>query len=169
MLESTQQRAEKVTSPLSSAVGDVRRAKSSGSASVQELREFLQSHRGKSSQELLGELGKSSLLQAMVKSTLGCLALMAVLTVVPFYTEGPPQPKKSKSGQKAAAPANAAATPATNAAPKNDAATTTNSGLPDGVDLDKAKKTLGLDETKSAPANVNPREKDLDNLLDGVK
>jgi len=41
--------------------------------------------------------------------------------------------------------------------------------LPDGVDLDKAKKTLGLDETKSAPANVNPREKDLDNLLDGVK
>lgn len=168
MLESTQQRAEKVTSPLTSAAGDVRRMKSAGSASVQELREFLHNHRGKSSQELLGELGKSSLLQAMVKSTVGCLALMALMTVVPFYTQGEPQPKKSKSAQKATAPANTAAAPAANTA-TNNAAATTNSGLPDGVDLDKAKKTLGLDETKAAPANVNPREKDLDNLLDGVK
>ncbi len=163
MLESTQQRAEPLTTPIKSAAGDLRRMKSAGTQSVQELREFLRKHQGKGSQELLGELGKSSLMSAMVKATLGTLALLAVLTIVPFFTTDPNPPKKSKvtPAQSAAAPA---ATPA--------AATTTantNPDVPNGVDLEKAKQTLGLDETKAAPGNVNPREKDLDNLLDGVK
>jgi len=164
MMDSTQRRAEQVTTPLTSAVGDVRRLKSAGTQSVQELRDFLRLHQGKGSKELLGELGKTSLLQAMIKATLGTLALLAVLTVVPFFTQGPPQPKKSKVAQAPAAVA-PAITPVTNAS----AATTTPSGVPTGVDVEKAQKTMGLDETKVAPAGVNPREKDLDNLLDGVK
>lgn len=163
MMESTQRRAEQMTTPLKSAAGDVRRMKSSGAASVQELRDFLRQHQGKGSKELLGELGKSSLLQAMVKATLGTLVLMAVLTLVPFFTEGPPQPKKAKPKPAAAAATPAAGTPVASAKAANP------SNVPDGVDLDKAKKAMGLDETKAAPDNVNPREKDLDNLLDGVK
>lgn len=171
MMESTQKRAEPATAPLKSAAGDVRRMKSAGSASVQELKEFLEflrQHRGKSSQELLGELGKSSLFQAMLKSTVGCLGLMAVLTVVPFFTAGEPQPKTSNAAKKNAAAANTsvAATPTPAAAATAPSQTT---GAPQGVDVDKARKAMGLDETKSAPADVNPREKDLDNLLDGVK
>lgn len=159
MMESTQKRAEQAAAPLKSAAGDVRRIKAAGSASVQELKEFLRQHRGKSSQELLGELGKTSLFQAMVKSTIACLVLMVVLTLVPFYTTGAPQAKRAKEKP------TAAAAPAAPAAP----AITEATGVPQGVDVEKAQKVLGLDETKSAPADVNPREKDLDNLLDGVK
>jgi hypothetical protein len=161
MMESTQRRAEHVTTPLKSAAGDVRRMKSSGAASVQELREFLRQHQGKGSQELLGELGKSSLLQAMVKATLGTLVLLAVLTVVPYFVQGPPEPTPAKAKPAAATPE--ASTPVAAAQ------ATKSSNVPDGVDLDKAKKAMGLDETKAAPDNVNPREKDLENLLDGVK
>lgn len=164
MMESTQKRAEQVATPLKSAVGDVRRMKTGSSASVQELKDFLRQHRGKSSQELLGELGKTSLFQAMVKSTLGCLALLAVLTLVPFFTAGEPETKKAT-----AKPAVAAPQPAPTAAVLTPTAAADASGAPAGVDVEKAQKVLGLDETKSAPADVNPREKDLDNLLDGVK
>lgn len=170
MLESTKKSAEEATTPLKSAVGDLRRAKSAGSASVQELRKFLQSHRGKTSQELLGDLGKSSLVEAMVKSTTGMIALLLALTIVPYLVYGKPEDiqdiraaKKAASAQAAAAPTTAAAT--TTATAKS----ATGSGAPDGVDVDKAKKAMGLDETKIVPDNVNPREKDLDNLLDGVK
>lgn len=167
MMESTQRRAEQAATPLKSAAGDVRRMKSSGAASVQELKEFLRKHQGKSSKELLGELGKTSLFQAMVKSTIGCLLLLAVLTVGPYLMEGKPKPAATAE-QKPAAPAPAAATAQTPATAGN-AATGNNSGAPDGVDLEKAQKAMGLNETKAAPAEVNPREKDLDNLLDGVK
>jgi hypothetical protein len=168
MMESTQQRAEQATTPLKNAAGDLRRLQTAGSASVQELKEFLREHRGKSSQELLGELGRSSLMQAMIKSTIGCVALMAVLTVVPYLVQGEPQPRKSNSAHRRAAaevvsPAAATSSTATNAVTSVDA------GVPNGVDLEKAKKVMGLDETRSAPADINPREKDLDNLLDGVK
>ena len=164
MMESTQRRAEQAAAPLQSATGDMRRARSAGAASVQELKAFLQQHRGKSSQELLGELGKSSLFEAMLKSTLGTLVLLGVLTIVPYATQGEPQPKKSKTTQKnAAAAASTAATPAPAAAQGTTAAT--KNGAPNGVDLEKAQKVMGLDETRPAPANVNPRDKHLDNLL----
>lgn len=161
MMESTHKRAEPATTPLKTAAGDVRRMKTASSASVQELKEFLRQHRGKSSQELLGELGQTSLFQAMVKSTISCLVLMAVLTLVPFFTAGEPQPKKAKAKPLASAAPVAPTAAAT--------ATTEATGVPQGVDVEQAQKVLGLDETKAAPADVNPREKDLDNLLDGVK
>jgi hypothetical protein len=162
MMDSTQRRAEQVTTPLRSAAGDLRRVRSAGAASVQELRDFLRQHQGKGSQELLGELGKTNLLQAMVKATLGAATLLAVFTIVPYFVQGPPPPKRAKP-----APASAAATPAAPATASAPAANSSN--LPDGVDLEKAKTTMGLDETKAAPDHINPREKDLDNLLDGVK
>jgi hypothetical protein len=164
MRESIQRRAEPALSPLNSAAGDVRRLRGSSAASVQELKDFLRQHRGKSSQELLGELGKTNLFQAMVKSTIGCVLLLAVLTVVPYLLQGKPQPKPAAARNDPPA----AAAPAV-AAPNAAAAKSDASAAPDGVDLEKAQKAMGLNETKAAPADVNPREKDLDNLLDGVK
>ncbi len=171
MLESTQKRAEQAATPLKSPVGDLRRAKSSASASVQELKAFLQGHRGKSSKELLGDLGKSNLVEAMIKSTAGMIALLLALTIVPYLVYGKPEDvKETRAAKKAASAAQAAAAPATAAATTTGTSkTATGSAAPDGVDVDKAKKAMGLDETKIVPDNVNPREKDLDNLLDGVK
>jgi hypothetical protein len=168
MMESTQRRAEQATVPLKSAAGDLHRAKSAGAASVQELKEFLQKHRGKSSQELLGELGKSNLVQAMIKSTIGCLILLVALTVVPYLTQGGPKEKKTKPLAAVAAKAqDAAASPAAKTAEMESAAGST--GVPEGVDVERAKRVMGLDETKTAPDDVNPREKELDDLLDNVK
>lgn len=170
MMESTQQRAEQATTPLKSAVGDLRRAKSAGSASVQELRKFLHSHRGKTSQELLGDLAQSSLLGAMIKSTLGCLALLTVLTVVPYFMQGKPHTAPANPAAAKNAPVDTSTTAAPATSPEvAQGKSSAKSTAPDGVDVDKAKKAMGLDETKTAPDNVNPREKDLDNLLDGVK
>jgi len=169
MMESTQRRAEQPVTPLKSAAGDVRRMKSSGSASVQELKEFLRKHQGKSSQELLGELGKTSLFQAMVKSTIACLLLLAVLTIGPYLLKGKPKPAATAE-QKPAALAQSAASGTAKTPPATvNAAAANKADAPDGVDLEKAQKAMGLNETRAAPADVNPREKDLDNLLDGVK
>src|SRR5262245_34787966 len=137
MMESTQRRAEHAVAPLKSAAGDLRRTKLSGAASVQELKEFLRQHRGKSSQELLGELGKSNLFQAMVKSTIGCVGLLAVLTVVPYFTQGGPQEKKSPRA--AVKAESASATPVAATAPaKGTNEPDTTSGVLDGVDVDRA-------------------------------
>jgi len=171
-MDSTQRRAAEVTTPLKSAAGDLGRMKSSSSASVQELKDFLKKHSGKRSQELLGELGKTSLFQAMIKSTVGCFALLVVLTVVPYFVQGKGEVKKSNHQGARASSTKAVqvgeqgnSKPGDIAAPANDS----RQQAPEGVDVDQAKKKLGLDETKAAPESVNPREKDLDNLLDGVK
>lgn len=137
---------------------DLENVKQNGAASLEELKEFLGKLQGRSPQEVVGIVSTSMLVQSMVISTIGVLAVLAIFTLGPYFVYGPPQPKKSAAAPPAA-PATAPAEPAKETAKSDD---------PNAVDPAKAAKVLGVDETKSADPNKNPLDK-VDNLLEGLK
>lgn len=137
---------------------DLENVKQNGAASLAELKEFLGKLQGRSPQEVVGIVSTSMLVQSMVISTIGVLAVLAIFTLGPYVVYGPPQPKKTATAPPAA-PAAAPAEPAKETAKSDD---------PNAVDAAKAAKVLGVDETKNADPNKNPLDK-VDNLLEGLK
>ena len=63
---------------------DVKRLKSDGSASVEELRQILDQLRGKSPQEMLGLVAERGLFRGMITATIGMVAILFVFTVGPW-------------------------------------------------------------------------------------
>jgi len=158
---------------------DLQRLTADGTATAAELREFLGQMRGRRPQEVLGLVAGSGLVKSMLVATLGCVVLLAGLTVIPYflYHRGPkPAVKAADAKAAAAAPAEAAAakTPASTAdadaspvpaaAAETPAATT---APPEHVQ--RAIKAMGMDETKVADPKKNPLEHSLDKLLDKVE
>lgn len=138
---------------------DLQNVKSNGSASLGELREFLNKLHGKSPQEVIGIVSASMMVQSMLIATAATILIMLVFTVWPYLTEGPHGKPVAK---KPAAPPPSAAAEATPAAP---VAATVNQ--PDAAAADKA---LGSDEAKPADPGSNPLDRpDLDKLLDKVE
>ncbi len=142
-------------------VRDIENLKQNGSASLDELKEFLSKLQGKSPQEVVGLVSTNMLVQSMVISTLAVLAVLAIFTIGPYAVYGPPQPKKT-----AAAPPPAAA-PAE--APPATASAEGKTGELSADDKTKALQKMGIDETKTAKPDENPLDKKFDNLLDGAK
>ena len=64
--------------------GDLRRLKSDGVASAAELREFLGNLKGRSPEDVMGAVAQSNLVRSIGLATVGCLGLMAVLTIIPY-------------------------------------------------------------------------------------
>jgi hypothetical protein len=141
---------------------DLHNLQQNGSASVAELKEFLGKLQGRSPQEVVGIVSTSMLVQSMILSTIGTLAILAIFTLGPYLVYGPPQEKKT-----AAAPP--ASTAPANSAPAAAAADTDKNGEPTNDDKTKAMQKMGIDETKTSDPKVNPLEKNLENLLDNVK
>jgi hypothetical protein len=169
--------------------------KQNSAATVDELRQFLDSMRGKSAKEVLGKIAESGLIKAVIQATLASAVLIGVFTVGPYMLYG----KKGATGGAAAAKstdgtatdANATGTPAasgqanaaagTAAGSAGSAATAageSNAGAGEGgtaapggpgSELERAAKMMGVGDTKSADPKANPRERDLDNLLDKIK
>ncbi len=153
--------------------------KQHGVATVGELREFLEQMRGKSPQEMLGALAESGLIRATLQASVACVILIGTFTVVPYLLYGKhggssapatTPPAAAAASPAAAAPAPTAAAPT--APPPADAAAgarpaAAGSGAP--ADLEKAAAAMGITETKTADPKNNPREKDLDSLLDKIK
>ena len=155
------------------------------SATVDELRRFLEGMRGKSANEVLGQIAHSGLARAVVQATIVSIVGIALFTVGPYVVFG--GKKKSSDDKSAAAPPNATtartpiapATPAATSAADNSKSSAPDAASPSGarstgagvgdVDLERAARQLGVGETKSADPKSNPREKDLDSLLDKVK
>ncbi|MFP6612545.1 MAG: hypothetical protein VB835_09570 [Pirellulales bacterium] len=150
---------------------DFRRLKADGGATADELREFIRRMRGKSPQQMLGILAQSGLVKSILVSAAGFVVVLSALTVVPYLLKpdtaaaanSPSASKQEQNRSTSPQPAetqaaNPASSPATNA-----------QGTPQSPDAEAAAAALGIDETKQAPPDKNPLEKDLDNLLDGVK
>ena len=73
----------------------MRRVLSDGSESLTELREFMQGLRGKSPQEVLGDVANSSLVQSTVTAAAGFLVVIIGLSVASYYWNqafGEPKP-----------------------------------------------------------------------------
>lgn len=153
--------------------------KEHGSATVDELREFLTDFRGKSAKEMLGSLAESGLVRAMSQATIVSVVVIGAFTVVPYLLEAktesarggrnaPAAVNTASSNAAAAKPADAPAGAPT-AAPTSGAANSPATVPGTSPDLEQAAKVLGVSETKSADPKNNPREKDLDSLLDKIK
>jgi cytoskeletal protein RodZ len=170
MEKTTQQPA--TTSQGGGIAGDMRRLKADGSATAGELREFIGRMRGKSTQEVLGVIAQSGLVRSVAVSTLCFAVLIAIFTVGPFLLKSKEATASAKSagGSKQPATSATAAQTAT-PTPAGDTAASAVDGSqpPSPTDAAAAASAMGLDETKQAPPNENPLEKNLDNLLDGVK
>lgn len=176
-------REPSTTTPASPVGGELRSLQRHGAATMDELREFLVSMRGKSPREMLGTLAESSLLRATVQATLGAIGLIAVFTAGPYFLgAGPVNTAPPTKGEAPPAAQNADASATTNSAAKGPtdgsapaSATAAGSAAPPAdpqggpPDLEQAAKKLGIGETKSADPQVNPLDKDFDNLLDKVK
>ncbi|REJ87409.1 MAG: hypothetical protein DWQ34_14715 [Planctomycetota bacterium] len=154
---------EERTAPLTSMTGDRKRVRASTAASAEELREFIAGLRGRSPQETLGELSSSSLLRGILQATVGCVVLVAVLTLIPYWMGGT-EPQAAASPARAETSSDDAGQPAENATTPPLAAETT--GDPD---LQRATEAMGLDETRTAAPDENPLDNNLDSLLDGVE
>lgn len=164
--------------------------KEHGAATVDELKDFLQGMKGKSAQEVLGVIAQSGLVRAVTQATVATLVLVAVFTVGPYMLYGRNGAKPAAasgdnakqntdsqaatspnaaaaSNTSAAAGASGAGTPAVEGASSPTGGATTPAGAP--ADLERAAQVLGVGETKGADPKSNPREKDLDSLLDKIK
>ena len=142
---------------------DMENVKQNRAASLGELKEFLGKLQGRSPQEVVGIVSASMLIQSMVISTIGALAVLAIFTVGPYLVYGPPKEKKL------------ATPPPPTVAPEQAPAAATagteqgKTGELSAEDKTKAMSKLGIDETKTADPNKNPLDKDVDKLLEGLK
>ncbi len=155
-------------SPRSSRVGgEFSRLRNDGSATADELREFIGQLRGRNPQEVLGIVAQSGLVKGMLLATIGFAVLMVAFTVIPYAMGKESDADKAVTVTQPTAPAadtkpNDSTTADPGAAAPATAATPTDSGSP------SLKKQLGIDETKVADPKSNPLDKKLDNLLDGI-
>jgi hypothetical protein len=145
--------------------GDIHRLRTNGAEVAAELTAFVAKMKGRSPQEVLGEIAQSTLTKGMIVATVWTIISMVVLTVIPFARAKafPPAAKplaaESKSDSSTPAPA---AQPA-----KGDTSTasTGNVNDPDG----KLLKKLNMDETKNADPKVNPLDALGNDLLKDLK
>ena len=150
--------------PLVSTKRELRNLGANTQATAAELKAFLAELKGRSPQEMLGIVAASRLVRALVFSSILVLALILVFTIVPYLMGD--QETTATAEAEVAQPAQ---TPAPDATPtqaeKPIPANTEASDTPTQPDI----SPLGVNEEKTAPANVNPLESDNDNFLDGLE
>jgi hypothetical protein len=144
--------------------GTLNGLRANAAASAGELREFLERTRGKNPQEVLGLVAQSGLTWALLQATIGCVALLAVLTFVPFVWSklgGAPAATPKPAPEQAAKPEAPAVANPPRTEPER-TATGTNDTKP--ADPDKLNTKLGESGTKTGTPK-SPVD-DIDKLID---
>jgi len=158
-MEKTREQAEPQITPGKGLRGDMKRLKTNSAATAEELREFVSGLKGRSPQEVLGIVSETGLFKGVFQATIGCIVLLAVLTVIP-WTLADEQTEKETAD--AAAPAEEKPAEA-----DSEAATGTETAATGGeVDPAAAVKAMGEDEVKPADASTDPLDNTLNNLLE---
>ncbi len=137
---------------MASTKADFRELKANSNATVQELQEFLRDLRGKSPQEMLGVVASSQLFRATIFSIILVTMAIFALTAIPYFLGD--KPTTEAEPPEVLAPAEPAPVP--------------NKAQPAPVNTPREKEPLaplGVNEKKTAPANVNPLEDDGGNFL----
>jgi hypothetical protein len=184
--------------PMASPMNDIRKIRNNSGAAAKELRDFLAQMQGRNPREVLSAVSTSGLFRGVIAAFVWTLVIIGVFTAGPYVmgelkgdkkeqaaaAEGEGEKGKEEGkGTEAAktvatdpAAAKGATTPAPPTADPAKAADPLAAGTPaepgkapTGAAATKAVDTLGIGETKTAPANVNPLEGAADDLLKGLK
>jgi hypothetical protein len=149
--------------------GDGSRMRADLRATAAELNEFLDRFQGKSPQEAVGLVSQSGLIQAMTLAVIGTALVIAIFTVGPFLlTSKPVAAAKAETSETAEAKPSEPA-PADTTTPAVAAKGVKPKAAADSVTKDPVLEKLGMSETKTAPAKVNPLDKGVDDLLNDLK
>ncbi|MBM80671.1 MAG: hypothetical protein CMJ78_08770 [Planctomycetaceae bacterium] len=155
---------------IASELGDL---KKNSTATAEELRQFMGEMQGKNPQEVMGLVASSGLASSILVSTAGCVVLMFMLTVIPYFWEDVFGASSDSTATAVATPtksepaAPAEQTQPSENAPANVVENTSNGETPSTSDVEKAAAAMGIDETKTAKPNENPLDK-VDSLLEGI-
>ena len=144
-------------------VRDLRQLQHHTGATAGELREFLAQLRGKSPAEMLGAVASSNLVRGTVLAAIGTVLLLFLATAIPFALSGDRSDREATTddASTSAAAADTAAEPASQAAQAPD----DEGAGPSEVDPRRTAEILGLGEERHAPADINPLENAVDDLL----
>ena len=154
---------EQQQAPVAGIAKDLRRLKTEGAASVDELRQFVGQLKGRSPQEVMGEVAQSDLVRSIVLAAAGCMVLLVVLTIFPYWfrdrsssaTTAQPATELDTTSRVPVAVTNETTSPAT----------ASGTGQPD---LKRAADVMGIGD--AAPADSDPERLNdrLEKLLDGI-
>ena len=162
-MDQTRKQLEDNPKPPTGIAGDMKRLHGDASATAAELREFVATLKGRSPQEVLGAIGESSLFQGIVQATVATLVVLVAFTIGPYLWAGPADAAIETAATPTVATPDAGTDPA--AGETADAAT----GDVSATDAARAAQAMGIDETRPADPKVNPLDKNLDTLLDGLE
>ena len=90
---------EQQQAPVAGIAKDLRRLKTDGSASAEELRQFISQLRGRSPQEVMGVVAQSDLFRSILLAAAGCAVLLVALTVILTCCENHRRPRRLPSRQ----------------------------------------------------------------------
>ena len=163
-MESSKQHFERQPSE-GGTLSDLKHLQSNTQATVGELREFLGQLKGRSPQEVMGIIAQSSLVQGIAAATAGCVVLLAVFTIVPYFMSDGSSPGPG-SGQNNGTPAVASVPDNSEADTQQDDGRETDTNSE--PDLKSAADAMGISEAAEADPETNPLDSKLDKLLDGI-
>ncbi len=154
---------------------DIEQIRRGSAATADELRDFMKTLKGRSPAEVLGAVAQSSLVQSTFLATLGCIAVLAAGTIIPYALAkaSPAKPSAvatvpSNNGTPGATPpVPAEATPPL--APAQGDLPRPKPVVDPAVPTDDLLDKLGVGETKETDPNINPLDKEGDDLLKGIQ
>lgn len=160
-MDRTREQAEPQITPAKGLKGDIERLKTNSVATAAELRAFVAGLKGRSPQEVMGLVTETGLFKGVAQATVGCVVLIAALTVLPWAFADEKPEKSSETAATAATQEPAASGSETPAATGTETAATSGK-----VDPAAAVKAMGEDEVKPADAATDPLDNTLNNLLE---
>lgn len=138
---------------------------------AKDLQDFLKNNQGKSPQEVLGSMAKSSLFHGILTATCLAAGVLILGSIGPYYY----QQYLAQAPAEEAEPAEAAAEKETKQEESTEETKTASTKPPEenpevsDEDKQKVVKQLGLEETKYASPDENPLENSADDLLNELK
>ncbi|MDP6060276.1 MAG: hypothetical protein QGH33_15350, partial [Pirellulaceae bacterium] len=154
---------EQQQAPVAGIAKDLRRLKTDGAASAEELRQFIGQLRGRSPHEVMGVVAQSDLLRSIILAAAGCAVLLVALTVIPYAFRDRSSPKASVPPS--TAPDTAAAEQSADTGDTTSPAVGDSTGQPD---LQRAAKAMGIGDAVPADTDTTPMNDKLEKLLDGI-
>ncbi len=154
---------EQQQAPVAGIAKDLRRMKTEGTASANELRQFIGQLKGRSPQEVMGAVAQSDLFRSIVLAAAGCAVLLVALTIIPYLLRD--RSTAATTAQPATEVDKSSAVQSASTGEITSPAVADGTGQPD---LQRAAKAMGISDAAPADSDTKPLDDRLEKLLDGI-